>query len=304
VTTPPELRDALFAALRPVIARLLGPLVHISSTFHAQFKGGEVKPVDHGGYKNDFLEVQGQYLLHQDFTGASIPTSPTAITLWVPQNSCPDFNLRLYPGSHKVGLICESWLKLDDPRLAWLGKPIDVVAEHGTAVIFNSLLLHSSSNPGVRRRVSCDIRFFPLCAFLPSEVHVLDSRPMATIRRRLAEERGETLRAPLLEDLAFLGEGTITPGVPPLSIANWANYLSALFAGDPGALAHFEAFVNREHGWDAAEKYTSKYHDRPVHAETLQVARRKILEAEPDVPHTGLDRMIDRADARAAASRP
>jgi hypothetical protein len=302
ITTPPELRDAIFAALEPVFVRILGPLVHVSSSFHGQFKGGEMKAVDHGGYKQDYLEVQGQYLLHQDFTGANIPTSPCAITLWVAQNSCPDFNLRLYPRSHKVGLICEQWLPLDDPKLAFLGAPIDVVAEEGTAVIFNSLLLHSSSNPGPRRRVSCDIRFFPLCGFLPSEVHVLGARPLATLRRRLTEESGDTLRAPLLEDLAFLGEGEVEPDVPPLSVRNWANYLVELLNGDPdAALPHFERFVNVDHGWDAPQKYTSKYHDRQIHRETLLTARRKIAAAEPGTSFDALDRLVDRVGTRAPA---
>jgi hypothetical protein len=301
ISSPPELRDALFSALGPVFARLIGPLAHISSTFHGQFKGGEIKPVDHGGYQADYLEVQGQYLLHQDFAGANIPTSPCAITLWVPQNSCPDFNLRLYPGSHRVGLICEGWVALDDPKLAWLGEPVDVVAEAGTAVIFNSLLLHGSSKPGLRRRVSCDIRFFPLCGFLPSEVHALVPDALGAIARGLAEERRETLRAPLLEDLAFLGQGRTEPGVRPHSILNWANYVATLLDGRPGpALGHFERFVNLEHGWDPVEKYTSKYHGRPIHAETLRTAARKV--GRPGGLGPGFDRVIERAEAAAAAA--
>ena len=301
ISTTPALRDALFAAVGPVLSRILGPFAHISSSFHGQFKGGEQRAVDHGGYKQDYLEVQGQYLLHQDFTGANIPTSPCAVTLWVPQNSCPDFNLRLYPRSHRVGLITERWLSLDDEKLGWLGAPIDIVAEEGTAVIFNSLLLHSSSNPGLRRRVSCDIRFFPLCGFLPSEVHVLNTAPMAELRRRLASETAETLRAPLLEDLAFLGEGRVEP-VRPLSIVNWANYLAELTRGEAdAALPHFQRFVNTEHGWDAAEKYTSKYHDRHIHRETLATARRKIIAAEPGASTTALDALIERVAATAPA---
>lgn len=274
IPSTPELREALFEGLRPVLTRLLGPLVHISSTFHGQFKGGDVKPVDHGGYDTDFLEVQGQYLLHQDFAGARIPTSPSAITLWVPQNSCPDFNLRLYPGSHREGLICEGWLALDDPKLAWLGEPVDVEAEAGTAVIFNSLLLHGSSRPGMRRRVSCDIRFFPLCGFLPSKVHALQPDPLAAIHRGATHEL-ETLRAPHLEDLAFLGKGRVEAGVRPHSILNWANYLVGVLGKRPEqALAHFAQFVNEPNGRDPVEKYTSKYHGRTIHASTLRDAAR------------------------------
>ena len=156
VDTSAELAQSLLTTLDPVIQRIIGPIVHVSSNFHGQFKGGEVKPVDHGGYdpKAQYLEVQGQYLIHQDFSGAAIPTSPAGITLWTPLNSCPDWNLRIYPGTHRYGLLCNQWLKLEDPRLASFRPPIDIQAKAGTAVIFNSLLLHSSSNPGPRRRVS------------------------------------------------------------------------------------------------------------------------------------------------------
>ena len=137
--------------------RLFGPLVHVSSNYHAQVKGGDVLRVDRGGGVGEYREVQGQYLIHQDFTGARIPTSPSQLTLWVAQNSSPDWTLRMYPGSHRNGLLNNQWVSLDDPWLAQFGTPVDVTAEEGLAVIFNSLLLHASSNPGPRRRVSCDI---------------------------------------------------------------------------------------------------------------------------------------------------
>ncbi|MEP6999582.1 MAG: phytanoyl-CoA dioxygenase family protein, partial [bacterium] len=190
IDTSPVLAKALLALLEPVISRLIGPIVHVSSNFHGQFKGGEVKPVDHGGYDPNaqYLEVQGQYLIHQDFSGAAIPTSPAGITLWTPLNSCPDWNLRLYPGSHRHGLLCQQWLKLEDPRLSPFRPPIDIQAQAGTAVIFNSLLLHSSSNPGPRRRLSCDLRFFPLCGFLPSTPHILGSQPLRVLRTGTGNE--------------------------------------------------------------------------------------------------------------------
>jgi len=106
ITTTPALSQTILTALQPLWLRVLGPFVHVSSTFHGQFKGGEVAAVDHGGYAKDYLEVQGQYLLHQDFSGAAIPTSPSAATLWVGLNTTPDWNLVLYPGSHRYGLLC------------------------------------------------------------------------------------------------------------------------------------------------------------------------------------------------------
>ena len=104
VPTSEELTANLLEALGPLLGRLLGPLVHISSTYHAQFKGGLAREVRRGGYAadSDYMEVHGPYLLHQDFAGATIPTSPSALTVWVAVNSCPDWNLRVYPGSHRA----------------------------------------------------------------------------------------------------------------------------------------------------------------------------------------------------------
>jgi hypothetical protein len=112
VETPGTLAHDLLGALRPVLSGLIGPLVHVSSTSHAQFKGVPAAPVDHGGYESklEYMEVHGAYWLHQDFTGASIPTSPSGLTLWIGLNECPDWTLRLYPGSHRLGLLCNRWL--------------------------------------------------------------------------------------------------------------------------------------------------------------------------------------------------
>jgi hypothetical protein len=274
IDSTPELAQAIFATLGPVFQRLLGPVVHVSSTFHGQFKGGEVKAVDHGGYGKEYLEVQGQYLIHQDFTGARIPTSPAQLTLWVAQNTSPDWNLRLYPESHRQGLLCHQWLALDDPRLAAFGTPIDIPAKLGTAVIFNSLLLHASSNPGPRRRISCDIRFFPLCGFLPSQPYLLGPASVESIRGAAESTTGDTLRAPLLETLAYLGEDVLDESVPPHSILNWANYLHHYVRGDAElALPYMERFVNTEIGMDTPDIYTSKFHNQPIHQETIARAR-------------------------------
>jgi hypothetical protein len=289
IESSPALTTALLDNLGAVLTRLIGGLLHVSTTFHGQFKGGEAKPVDHGGYdpKTQYLEVQGQYLIHQDFAGAAIPTSPCGVTLWTPLNSCPDWNLRLYPGSHRHGLICHEWMKLDDSRLGAFGEFLDVPAVAGTCVIFNSLLLHSSSNPGPRRRVSCDIRFFPLTGFLPSQVHLLGRDPLATLRDGLARDDGPTLKAPHLETAAFLGLMAAPAPCPPHSILNWANYLAVLLAGRPGeALPHLARFVNLERGIDPVETYVSKFHNREVHRDTLERllhALRAMAPAAPEV---------------------
>lgn len=296
IATTPALADAIFGGLGPVLERLIGPLVHISSSFHGQFKGGDVRPVDHGGYDPNaqYLEVQGQYLIHQDFSGAAIPTTPSGLTLWVALNSCPDWNLRVIPGSHRHGLLCQQWLSLEDARLDAFEQPIDIEPRAGSAVIFNSLLLHSSSKPGFKRRVSCDIRFFPFCGFLPSEVRVLDDHPVAAIRAGLERNDGPTLRAPLLESLAFMGQRVFDDTVPPHSILNWSNYLDLLLRGDAeAALPHLSRMVNTEQGVDGPDAYTGKFHDKPVHAATLRQVRDRIARLEPGVPELdGLDGLI------------
>lgn len=272
ITSTPELQQTLLTSLDAVFRRLLGPFVQVSSTFHGQFKGGEARPVDHGGYDPNakYLEVQGQYLIHQDFAGAAIPTSPCGVTLWTPLNSCADWNLRLYPGSHRHGLLCQEWMKLEDPRLARFGDALDVKAEFGTAVVFNALLLHSSSNPGFRRRVSCDIRFFPLCGFLPSNVHVLGDEPLAEFRRGLARADGPTLREPLIEAAHFMGLPRDAEACEPYSILNWGNFVRNTVRGDhDAALADLTRFVNLERGIDGVEAYSVKFHNKPIHASTL-----------------------------------
>ena len=275
IETTPELAGKLIAQLKPMLKRLLGPIVHVSSTFHGQFKSGEVKLVDHGGYGKEFYEVQGQHLIHQDFTGARIPTSPAQLTLWVAQNTSPDWNIRLFPRSHSAGLLCNQWLALDDPRLQTFGTPVDVAATRGSAVVFNSLLLHASSNPGPRRRVSCDIRFFPLCGFLPSTPRAIGDATLASMRKALADAKGPTLTAPLRETLAYLGEDVLDETVPPLSMLNWANYLHHYLRGHAdAALPYMERFVNRDRGVDAPHAYTSKFHNVPIHQETIAHARR------------------------------
>ncbi len=281
IQTPRELGVALLQSLQPVLLRLLGPLVHVSSTFHGQFKGGAPQQVGYGGYTADYMEVHRPYQLHQDFTGASLPTSPSAVTLWVSLNTCPDWNLRLYPGSHRQGLLCHQFLALDDPRLAALGPPLDIPARVGTGAIFNALVLHGTSNPGPTRRVSCDIRFFPLCGFLPSEVHQLNGRSDSRLADALARAAGlgdAVLRSPVLEAQAYLGEDVRQNDVPPLSVLNWVNYLHHAVRGQfDEALPHLGRLVNTEIGYDGLDVYAAKFHQRKLDEERLRGFRTALL---------------------------
>lgn len=284
IETPETVKVALLDHLKTVLNRLIGPISHVSSTFHAQFKGNAAGSVDHGGYNQDkeYMELHGPYLLHQDFAGAAIPTSPSMVTLWTPLNTSPFWNLRLYPGSHRQGLLCNKWLDLNDSRLESLGPPVDIQAKEGTAVLFNSMMLHGTSNPGPQRRVSCDIRFFPLCGFLPSEPYLLDQNPLETIAGSLERAPGPVLQSPLLEDLAFLGKETTGVDLPILdvsgySVLNWVNYISMVQSVNPeSAIPFLRAMVNERIGVDEPDVYISKFFPCPVRQDTLRNIRQKI----------------------------
>jgi hypothetical protein len=271
VESSDELKHAMLAKFRLILMKLLGPLVHVSSTFHSQFKNLSAKSVDHGGYTSEmqYMEVHGPYLLHQDFAGASFPTTPSMLIVWIPLNSSPDWNLRLYRGSHRLGLLCNTWLDLNHDSLSEIGEAVDIQARKGSAVIFNAMTLHGTSNAGPQRRVSCDIRFFPLCGFLPSEVHFLDSQPLQQIEKTLKGEPREVLRAPLLEDLIYLSAGVTEQAVPlfPVkghSVLNWVNYLSLKTRGRfDEASESLCKFVNMEKGIDQPAVYLEKFHPHP-----------------------------------------
>ena len=277
VQTPEPMAEALLGALEPLLMRLIGPLVHVSSTYHCQFKSAPAADVVKGGYESAYLEVQGAYRLHQDFAGASIPTSPSALTLWVGLNSSPDWNLRLFPGSHRHGLLCHRWLELDDPRLSTLGQPLDVPARAGSAVLFNALLLHGSANPGTHRRVSCDIRFFPFCGFLPSRTHALGPDPKDTLRQALENETDDVLRCPVLEDEVYLGHDVPLPESEPLSVLNWANYIARVVRGDADeAVPFLQRFTNGQIGADGPQTYVSAFHGKPLHTDAMQKVREQV----------------------------
>ncbi len=290
ITTTPALAQTLVARLSPILATLIGPLAHVSSTYHGQFKGGALTEASrdiatyHNEAKSDFMEVHGAYRLHQDFTGASLPTSPSGVTLWVALNACPESTLRLFPGSHRLGLFCHKMWKADDARLQRLAPPIEIEARAGTGVLFNALLFHGTGRLGTLRRVSCDIRFFPLCGFLPSEVHALDPQPLQRLHASLARADGETLLAPVLEQLAYLGEPAPPEPRPPLSVLNWANYLVELVGGRPeAALPHLMRFINTDLLEDPPSVFTQKFHNRDLQTERLRAVRDRVAAAR--VPH-------------------
>jgi len=278
IETSSELAVALLDKIGDVLGALIGPLVHVSSTFHGQFKGGDSTGVGMGGGIEDFMEVQRPYLLHQDFAGARIPTSPSAVTFWVGVNTSPDWKLRLYPKTHRLGLLCHQWMELDDERLELFGEPVEISSKEGDAVMFNALLLHGTGESGPARRVSCDIRFFPLCGWLPSTVHSIADRPREALRAARASETDDTLLAPLLEASALLGEDASVGQVPPLSILNWAAYLNALVADDSdAALDYITQFVNERQGIDPPAVYIEKFHGRPFEQDTLDRAKRQLV---------------------------
>jgi hypothetical protein len=284
VLTTNDLASSLLTQLLPVLKRLIGPFVQVSRDFHAQFKGGIRTEVDYGGYASgvDYMEVHRPYMLHQDFTGANLPTSPSAITLWAGLNGCSDWNVRFYPASHLQGLLCNRFIRLDDPRLEHLGEPIDVRATPGSLVMFNALMLHGTSNPGPGRRVSCDIRFFPLCPYLGSEVNLLDAAPYSALHEALKREESEVLLAPLLEAKHWLDGPGLRNHVAPLSVLNWPNYLFHSSRNDrPAALASLEKFVNPVIGTDAGEIYAAKYFGRPVAMDKIEALRARLAILEP-----------------------
>ena len=269
VATSPELAKSLLAALSPVIHGLLGQIVHVSSTFHAQFKGGgvTVAAADHGRYASEHMEMFRPYLVHQDFTGANIPTSPSAMTLWVGLNRCPDWNLCVYPGTHRHGLLCQRWLDPGDQRVSEFASPLHIAAEPGRAVLFNALLLHATSNAGPLRRVSCDIRFFPLCGFLPSDPWLVGRQ--RTLPHAAESAPDETLQAPRFEADALL-RGNPPGEVERHSILNWANYIAALVQGDQAAaVAHLKRFVEPRLSGETAQVYIERFHGRPLEHQML-----------------------------------
>jgi hypothetical protein len=151
-------------------------------------------------------------------------------------------------------------------------------------------MLHGTSNPGPLRRVSCDIRFFPLCGFLPSETHLLGAAPSDTLRNGLKRAFSPVLSAPLLEGQVFLGEKIELGDVPRLSVLNWVKYLSQVVNGKKDeALPYLERFVNTDIGTDSVAVYESKFHNQPVHEAKLQSVRERLARVATGAPKSIYD---------------
>jgi hypothetical protein len=169
-------------------------------------------------------------------------------------------------------MFCHKMWKADDPRMARLAPPVELEAQVGTGVLFNALLFHGTGKVGARRRVSCDLRFFPLCGFLPSDTHMLRQRPLDLLHQQSREAAGPTLRAPVLEQLAFLGED-VSVDAPPLSTLNWVNYIVQLMHGRPDeALPHLLRFINTDLLEDPPTVFTQKFHNRTLQLDRLRSA--------------------------------
>jgi len=306
VTTTPQLAETLTTNLRTILRRLLGPMVHVSSTFHAQFKAADAlkHAVDHGGYleQNRHMELHGAYLLHQDFAGASIPTSPHGITLWAGLNDSPDWTLRLYPGSHRTGLVCHRWLVNDDPRLEQLAAPIEFSARPGTAVLFNAMLIHGSGRSGNQRRVSCDIRMFPLCGFLPTQPYFLDDQPLAALAND--DEQDPFLRLPRQEAQLFLGQQPTSRLPEEYGLEYWLGVVRGLLAGDVDAAeAQLEPLVNTALSTGSVADYAARLLSRFPSAEMLAELHARLAEREPASPDLeALAAHVDRLTSSGSAT--
>lgn len=301
VPTTPDLAQSLLSLLSPVLLKLLGPIVHVSSNFHAQFKGGGIGQIGYSGFHSttEYVEIHGPHLLHQDFAAASLPISPSMITLWVGLNTTPSWKLRLYPGSHRSGVLCDQFLEVSNQKLKMLEDGIDIPAHRGKAVLFNGMMLHGTGEQGPQRRASCDIRFFPLCGFLPSEPHVIHPDPLSFLKDRVKVERSATLLAPLFQDLVFLGQTFFTE--QQLAIRDgeahspilWIRYLIYLLKKEQQTgIPYLRALVNTGM-LENDDVLVRKFKDHAIYSETLRTIRNKIAESNAfaaDLRH--LDQLI------------
>lgn len=254
--TLPEMQELLTRDLGDLLTELLGPIIHISHTYHPQIKTGVSEGYAVEGYSGDGAEVRAQYALHQDFTAGRKLTSPAAIVCWIPLNRCDQNTLRLYSKSHSQGMLARNWLLPDSPDLDRVGPYVDIEAEPGQILLFNFLLLHGTSRPGPKLRVSCDLRFFPFCPTIDSVARVLRPNPLEWIRQRLKTAIGETLVEPLLEASLYLGEPVEWPSLKPHSVLFWSQYIAALLNRDEDGVARaIRMLTNSEVGFDAEAQF-------------------------------------------------
>ena len=297
IDTPDALARRLVTILGSVIRRLIGPLVHVSSTYHTQLKMPSPEHAGYPGFKSEFTEVHRPYLLHQDFTGARLPTHPSAVTLWLGLNDCDHMGLRIYPRSHRQGLIlADRFVSHEDPRLAPLDPPIQIDARVGTGVLFHGLALHGSGDSGPVRRVSSDIRFFPMSGFIPSEVRVLGERPIRYLREAIERGESPTLRTPLLTDAALLGWELPLGPYPQRSSENWVGYVAHALRGDLAAAhPYLERMADTRLGIESADTYVARYGSSRIRPESLRSAHRQLAQGGELGPAdlASLERLID-----------
>lgn len=256
-----ELRNLLFSEFGQLVTHLIGPVVHISESYHVQMKRSAQMDYVLSGYFDDGKEVEAPYGFHQDFTGGRVTTSPSMMIFWFPLCTRSSPALQVYPKSHQLGLFCNTWLAPDNEGLARLGKPIEIYPQEGELLIFNALTLHAS-RVSPTRRISCDLRFFPFCGFLDSTPHVLTDNPWQFIEARLTHRLGDTIRAPLFEDLAFVGAPLSIPPPADHSVLCWPHYVQARLKGTASdALRYLTNMVNEDLGFEKASMFLEKYED-------------------------------------------
>lgn len=294
-----KVQKTLLQEFGGLLVQLLGPIMHISREFHPQIKRGSPDYILKG-YSGDGLEVEAAYGLHTDFTAGRVTTSPNALALWIPLNTCEQSGLRLFRRSHAKGLVTNGWLRPNTAGLDRIGDYVDIFAEEGQALMFNFSLLHGTAIGSMGTRISADLRFFPFCGILDSSPFVLRSSPVKWIHEQLRGVEGDTLKAPLYEALAYLGQPISWPRhIHRYSPVNWARYIQAMLEKDTQtARQAIEALVNTEIGFDELSVYLERFStldlkNRPYNAvlDSLSLQERRhtdrILAVQEELPNPG-----------------
>lgn len=287
----PELRDASHAVFGDLLVRLVGPLIHISQTFHYQLKPKAERNVILQGYSGDGREVQALYGIHNEFTAARVLTSPSAVVCWIPLNTFDGKALYFYPGSHRLGMVANRWLPRHDEceGIERVGPVVEYQPRLGEVVMFNFLLLHGSG-AAVRgepldgpqpTRISCDLRYFPFTGILDSEATALRPDPIAWIKERLPHISDDLLLAPLFEVLAYFGERIDWPSLPSHSVAHWARFVEGLVKGDQtqqdDAIAQL---ANLDIGFDPLASYLERFAPAALVRRPYESVRNVVPQAE------------------------
>jgi len=235
---------SMLACFKPLLARLLGPLVHVFPPASA---------------------TTG--LLRQSFFSSARPISPGGLTLWLPDARTGD-RIRLYPGSHRLGFLCHGQVEADDRRLGRLGEPLDLPVGDSTALLCHNLLVHGAHG----LRFSC----YPLSGFVRLKVESLDWFPAAALLAGLARSAGPVLRVPLLEAQVWLAGQVRLPRPPRLSLLHWVRYLARGLKGDEkGSRLALQHLLNRELAFDPPQAFWRSFDEFVVHSRMLASARRR-----------------------------